>query len=42
MRRVDRLKAGGIVFHEGLEVGRDATHAELRARDSELMTGNGV
>ena len=30
MRRVDRLKAGGIVFHEGFEVGRDASLDELR------------
>jgi glutamate synthase (NADPH) small chain len=42
MRRVDRLKAGGIVFHEGFEVGRDATLADLRARHDALLVATGV
>src|SRR3569623_564401 len=32
MRRVERLAAGGIVFHNNFEVGRDATLDELRAK----------
>ena len=42
MRRVDRLRAGGIVFHERFEVGRDATLAELRARHDALLIATGV
>ncbi len=42
MRRVERLKAGGIVFHEGFEVGRDATLDELRARHDALLIATGV
>ena len=42
MRRVDRLKAGGIVFHEGFDVGRDATMAELRERHDALLVATGV
>ena len=42
MRRVERLKAGGIVFHEGFEVGRDATLDELRARHDSLLIATGV
>ncbi|MBN8815823.1 MAG: NAD(P)-dependent oxidoreductase [Sphingomonas sp.] len=42
MRRVDRLKAGGIVFHEGFEVGRDATLEELRERHDALLIATGV
>ena len=42
MRRVERLKAGGIVFHEGFEVGRDATLADLRARHDALLVATGV
>ncbi|MDR6787249.1 glutamate synthase (NADPH/NADH) small chain [Sphingomonas sp. BE138] len=42
MRRVDRLKDGGIVFHEGFEVGRDATLDELRARHDALLIATGV
>ena len=41
-RRVDRLKAGGIVFHEGFEVGRDATLDELRQRHDALAIATGV
>ena len=42
MRRVDRLKAGGIVFHEAFEVGRDATLDDLRARHDALLIATGV
>jgi glutamate synthase (NADPH/NADH) small chain len=42
MRRVDRLKAGGIVFHEGFAVGDDASLAELRARHDALLIATGV
>ncbi|MEH3104032.1 MAG: NAD(P)-dependent oxidoreductase [Sphingomonas phyllosphaerae] len=42
MRRVERLKAGGIVFHEGFEVGRDATLDDLRARHDALLIATGV
>lgn len=42
MRRVDRLKAGGIVFHEGFEVGRDATLDELRQRHDAILISTGV
>ncbi len=42
MRRVERLKAGGIVFHKGFEVGRDATLDELRSRHDALLIATGV
>ncbi len=42
MRRVDRLKAGGIVFHEGFEVGREATLDELRRRHDAIVIATGV
>jgi len=42
MRRVDRLKAGGIIFHEGFDVGRDATLEELRATHDALLIATGV
>ena len=42
MRRVQRLKDAGIVFHEGFEVGRDASLAELRARHDALLIATGV
>ncbi|HEX8402650.1 MAG TPA: NAD(P)-dependent oxidoreductase [Allosphingosinicella sp.] len=42
MRRVDRLKAGGIVFHEGFDVGDDATLDELRARHDAILIATGV
>ena len=42
MRRVDRLKAGGIVFHESFEVGRDATLDELRAQHDAILIATGV
>jgi len=42
MRRVDRLKAAGIVFHEGFEVGRDATLDDLRRRHDAVLVATGV
>jgi len=42
MRRVERLKEAGIVFHEGFEVGRDATLAELRERHDAILIATGV
>ncbi|MCC2981563.1 NAD(P)-dependent oxidoreductase [Sphingomonas sp. IC4-52] len=41
-RRVDRLKDGGIVFHEGFAVGEDASFAELRQRHDALLIATGV
>ncbi|MBM3929580.1 MAG: NAD(P)-dependent oxidoreductase, partial [Sphingomonadales bacterium] len=42
MRRVDRLKAGGIVFHEGFSVGEHASLDELRAKHDALLIATGV
>ncbi len=42
MRRVDRLKAAGIVFHEGFEVGRDASMDDLRERHDAILIATGV
>jgi glutamate synthase (NADPH) small chain len=42
MRRVDRLAAGGVVFHENFEVGRDATMDDLRARHDAIVIATGV
>ena len=42
MRRVQRLKDAGIVFHEGFEVGRDASMADLRERHDALLVATGV
>ncbi|PZU58199.1 MAG: dihydropyrimidine dehydrogenase [Sphingobium sp.] len=42
MRRIQRLKDGGIVFHEGFEVGRDATLEELRERHDAILIATGV
>ena len=42
MRRVERLKAGGIVFHENFEVGRDASLDELRQRHDAVLIATGV
>ncbi|WBH17734.1 NAD(P)-dependent oxidoreductase [Sphingomonas radiodurans] len=41
-RRVDRLKAGDIVFHEGFAVGDDASLADLRKRHDALLIATGV
>jgi len=42
IRRVERLKQGGIVFHESFEVGRDATLGELRRKHDALLIATGV
>jgi len=42
MRRVDRLRDGGVIFHENFEVGRDATLEELRARHDGIVIATGV
>ncbi|WP_375393261.1 NAD(P)-dependent oxidoreductase [uncultured Sphingomonas sp.] len=42
MRRVERLAAGGIVFHQGFAVGRDATLDQLRQRHDALLIATGV
>lgn len=42
MRRVQRLIDGGIVFHQGFEVGRDASLEELRARHDAILIATGV
>ncbi|MEN3748680.1 NAD(P)-dependent oxidoreductase [Sphingomonas sp. HF-S3] len=41
-RRVERLQAGGIVFHLGFEVGRDASLSDLRQRHDSLLVATGV
>jgi glutamate synthase (NADPH/NADH) small chain len=42
MRRVDRLKAAGIVFHEGFAVGDDASLDDLRQRHDACLIATGV
>ena len=42
IRRIERLAAGGIHFHPGFEVGRDATLDELRARHDAVLIATGV
>lgn len=42
MRRVDRLRDGGIAFHHDFAVGRDATLGELRRRHDALLVATGV
>jgi glutamate synthase (NADPH/NADH) small chain len=42
MRRVDRLAAGGVVFHQSFEVGRDASLADLRAKHDAVVIATGV
>ncbi len=42
MRRVQRLIDGGIHFHHGFEVGRDASLDELRDRHDALLIATGV
>jgi glutamate synthase (NADPH) small chain len=42
MRRIERLAAGGIRFHQDFEVGRDATLAELRQRHDAVLIATGV
>ena len=42
MRRVQRLIDGGVIFHNGFEVGRDATLEELRQRHDAVLIATGV
>jgi len=42
MRRVDRLKAAGIVFHDNFNVGPDASLEDLRQRHDALLIATGV
>ncbi len=42
MRRVERLRDGGIVFHHGFEIGRDASLDELRQRHDAVLIATGV
>ncbi|EZP54964.1 NAD(P)-dependent oxidoreductase [Sphingomonas sp. RIT328] len=42
MRRVERLKAGGIVFHEGFDVGEQASLDELRREHDAVLIATGV
>jgi glutamate synthase (NADPH/NADH) small chain len=42
MRRVERLRDGGIHFHQDFEVGRDASLAELRRRHDAIVIATGV
>ncbi|MDF0487821.1 NAD(P)-dependent oxidoreductase [Sphingomonas sp. H39-1-10] len=41
-RRVERLAAGGIVFHNDFEVGRDASLDDLRERHDAVLIATGV
>ena len=41
-RRVDRLRDGGVIFHDNFEVGRDATLEELRERHDAIVIATGV
>ena len=42
MRRVERLRESGIVFHTNFEVGRDASLDELRAKHDSVLIATGV
>jgi glutamate synthase (NADPH) small chain len=42
MRRVERLREAGVVFHQESEVGRDLSLADLRARHDALLVATGV
>jgi len=42
MRRVDRLRDAGIIFHHEFEIGRDATLDELREKHDALLIATGV
>ncbi|MBA4048017.1 MAG: dihydropyrimidine dehydrogenase [Sphingomonas sp.] len=42
MRRIDRLAAGGIEFHQNVEIGRDVTLNELRDRHDGVLIATGV
>ncbi|HEX8388174.1 MAG TPA: NAD(P)-dependent oxidoreductase [Sphingomonas sp.] len=42
MRRVERLREAGVVFHGAFEVGRDASLDDLRARHDAVLIATGV
>lgn len=42
LRRVERLKAGGVTFHASFEVGLDATMDELRQKHDAILIATGV
>ncbi|WP_183999130.1 NAD(P)-dependent oxidoreductase [Sphingomonas kyeonggiensis] len=42
MRRIERLEQGGVVFHLGFEVGREASLDDLRKRHDSLLIATGV
>lgn len=42
IRRVDRLAAGGIVFHQNVDIGRDLSFDDLRARHDAVLIATGV
>ncbi len=42
MRRVERLAAGGVRFHQNFAVGRDASLADLRERHDAVLIATGV
>ena len=42
MRRIDRLRDSGIVFHTNFEVGRNASLDELRAKHDAVLIATGV
>jgi glutamate synthase (NADPH) small chain len=41
-RRHHLLEAGGVVFHQNFEIGRDATLGEIRARHDAVLIATGV
>jgi glutamate synthase (NADPH/NADH) small chain len=42
MRRIDRLVEGGIHFHQGFEIGADATLDQLRQKHDAILIATGV
>ncbi|MBL0914849.1 MAG: FAD-dependent oxidoreductase, partial [Sphingopyxis sp.] len=42
MRRIERLEEGGIHFHLGFEVGKDATLDQLRQKHDAMLIATGV
>ena len=42
MRRVERLREGGVHFHQDFAVGRDASLADLRAKHDAVLIATGV
>jgi glutamate synthase (NADPH) small chain len=42
MRRVERLREGGVHFHQDFAVGRDASLADLRERHGAVLIATGV